>query len=37
MQPKPFKWLLDVIWLNLVELGKIEIFQDLTQKVKGIK
>ena len=32
-QPKPFRWMLDVIWLNLVELTKLETFSSLLDKV----
>jgi len=30
---QPFRWMLDVIWLNLVELSKLEIFNQLLDKV----
>ncbi len=33
VKPKPFRWMLDVIWLNLVELSKLEIFNQLLDKV----
>ena len=33
LQPKPFRWMLDVIWLNLVELSKLELFSSLLDKV----
>jgi dynein heavy chain len=33
VKPKPFRWMLDVIWLNLVELSKQEIFNQLLEKV----
>jgi dynein heavy chain len=32
-KPKPFRWMLDVIWLNLVELSKQETFNQLLEKV----
>ena len=33
VKPKPFRWMLDIIWLNLVELSKLEIFNQLLDKV----
>ena len=33
VKPKPFRWMLDVIWLNLVELSKLEMFNNLLDKV----
>ena len=33
VKPKPFRWMLDVIWLNLVELSKLEMFNTLLDKV----
>ena len=33
VKPKPFRWMLDVIWLNLVELSKQEVFNQLLEKV----
>ena len=32
-QPKPYRWMLDVIWLNLVEMSKIDEFSILLEKV----
>ena len=32
-QPKPYRWMLDVIWLNLVEMSKIDEFSVLLEKV----
>ena len=33
MQPKPCRWILDITWLNLVELSKLSPFEDLLQQV----
>jgi hypothetical protein len=33
VQAKPFGWMLDVVWLNLVELSKHELFKQLLEKV----
>jgi dynein heavy chain len=33
VKPKPFRWMLDVIWLNLVELSKQETFNQVLEKV----
>ena len=35
LQPKPFRWMLDIIWLNLVELSHLEPFSDLLEMVSG--
>ena len=32
-QPKPFKWMLDVVWLNLVELSKQKTFREILSSV----
>lgn len=32
--PKPFKWILDITWLNLVEISKLSTFSDLLKKVR---
>ena len=34
-QPKPFKWMLDVSWLNLVELSKQKTFRELLPSMTG--
>ena len=34
-QPKPFKWMLDVVWLNLVELSKQKTFREILSTVVG--
>jgi len=31
--PKPFRWVLDITWLNLVELNKLTAFSNLLNKV----
>lgn len=31
--PKPFRWILDITWLNLVEINKLAIFSDVLTKV----
>ena len=32
-QAKPFHWMLDVVWLNIIELNKHEPFTQLLEKV----
>ena len=36
MQAKPFPWMLDVVWLNIVELSKHEPFTALLDKVRSL-
>lgn len=35
VQPKPFKWILDITWLNLVEISKLATFSDVLKKIEG--
>lgn len=32
--PKPFKWILDITWLNLVEISKLKQFTELLKKIE---
>lgn len=32
--PKPFKWILDITWLNLVEISKLPAFNDILKKIE---
>lgn len=33
VQPKPFRWVLDITWLNLVELTKLQQFNTLLDQI----
>lgn len=33
--PKPFKWILDITWLNLVEISKLKPFVDVLKKIES--
>lgn len=33
--PKPFKWILDITWLNLVEIAKLKPFNDILKKIEN--
>ncbi|VEN47384.1 unnamed protein product, partial [Callosobruchus maculatus] len=33
--PKPFRWILDITWLNLVEISKLDIFSDILKKIEN--
>ena len=35
VKPKPCKWMLDVVWLNVVELSKHPYFRDIMQRING--
>lgn len=33
--PKPFKWILDITWLNLVEISKLKPFHEILKKIEN--
>jgi dynein heavy chain, axonemal len=33
--PKPFKWILDITWLNLVEISKLKPFNEILKKIEN--
>ncbi|CAH1099757.1 unnamed protein product [Psylliodes chrysocephalus] len=35
VQPKPFRWVLDITWLNLVEINKLPIFSEILSKIEN--
>lgn len=34
VDPKPFRWILDITWLNLVEISKLSTFSDVLTKIE---
>ncbi|KAJ1525369.1 hypothetical protein ONE63_010185 [Megalurothrips usitatus] len=34
VQPKPFRWILDITWLNLVEIHKLAVFSDVLTRIE---
>ncbi|PNF31267.1 hypothetical protein B7P43_G12658 [Cryptotermes secundus] len=34
VEPKPFRWILDITWLNLVEISKLSTFSDVLTKIE---
>ena len=34
VDPKPFRWILDITWLNLVEISKLPTFSNVLTKVQ---
>ncbi|XP_011504753.1 PREDICTED: dynein heavy chain 5, axonemal [Ceratosolen solmsi marchali] len=32
--PKPFRWILDITWLNLVEISKLKVFAEILTKIE---
>ncbi|XP_055377517.1 dynein axonemal heavy chain 5 [Condylostylus longicornis] len=35
VRPKPFRWVLDITWLNLVEISSLQIFNDLLEVIEA--
>ncbi|CAG9857423.1 unnamed protein product [Phyllotreta striolata] len=35
VQPKPFRWILDITWLNLVEINKLPTFTGILSKIES--
>ncbi|XP_015833540.2 dynein axonemal heavy chain 5 isoform X3 [Tribolium castaneum] len=35
VQPKPFRWILDITWLNLVEINKLKTFSEILGKIES--
>ncbi|CAL4115055.1 unnamed protein product, partial [Meganyctiphanes norvegica] len=33
VRPKPFRWILDITWLNLVELSKLKVFNQILNQI----
>lgn len=33
--PKPYKWILDITWLNLVEISKLKPFAEILKKIES--
>ncbi|GJQ67798.1 hypothetical protein Trydic_g16579 [Trypoxylus dichotomus] len=33
--PKPFRWILDITWLNLVEIQKLATFKEVLEKIEN--
>lgn len=37
VEPKPFRWILDITWLNLVEICKLTTFDEILKKVSSLQ